>query len=95
MADEYIKREDAIDALTADALERNLDGVMTDTASRYHRAAQRVVSIIPAADVVEVVRCKDCLNWKKDAYGGVCDRYGVRLDKDWFCAGGEREVQDG
>ena len=48
----------------------------------------------PAADVVEVVRCKDCLSWKKDAYGGVCDRYGVRLDGDWFCAGGEkREVQ--
>ena len=60
MADEYIKRKDALDALTADALERNLDSVMTDTASRYHRAAQRVVSIVPAADVRHVVRCKDC-----------------------------------
>lgn len=49
---------------------------------------------VPAADVVPVVRCKNCLNWKKDAYGGVCDRYGARLDKDWFCAGGEmRKVQ--
>lgn len=45
-------------------------------------------------DFVEVVRCKDCLSWKKDAHGGVCDRYGVRLDGDWFCAGGEkREAQ--
>lgn len=51
MAEEYIRREDALDALTADALERNLDSVMTDTASRYRRAAQRVVSIVPTADV--------------------------------------------
>ena len=48
----------------------------------------------PAVDAVPVVRCKDCLRWKRDAYGGVCDRYGVRLDGDWFCAGGEKkEVQ--
>lgn len=41
-----------------------------------------------------IVRCKNCLRWKRDAYGGVCDRYGVRLDGDWFCAGGEkREAQ--
>lgn len=58
--------------------------------------AIRVLNAVPAADVVEVVRCKNCLSWKKDSYGGVCDRYGVRLDGDWFCAGGEKkEVQDG
>ena len=61
MADEYIKRKDALDALTADALERNLDSVMTDTASRYHRAAQRVVSVVPAADVAPVRHGR----WKK------------------------------
>ena len=46
-------------------------------------------------DFAEVVRCHDCLMWKKDTYGGVCDRYGVRTTNDWFCAGGEkREVDD-
>ena len=42
-----------------------------------------------------IVRCKDCMSWKRDTHGGVCDRYGVRTTNSWFCAGGEkREVQD-
>lgn len=52
------------------------------------------VNLEERGELVRVVRCKNCLRWKQDAYGGVCDRYGVRLDKDYFCAGGEkREVQ--
>lgn len=50
--DEYISREAAIEALSAEALERNLDSVMTDDAHRYHRAADRVIAGVPAADVV-------------------------------------------
>ena len=69
-------------------LEQMLDAGKLDPLMNENRAIQI------SADVAPVVRCKNCLNWKRDAYGGVCDRYGIRLDKDWFCAGGEkREVQ--
>lgn len=93
MAD-YIKREDALDALTADALERNLDSVMTDTASRYHRAAQRVVTIVPAADVRPVVFCKNC----QYCHSGYCERFDDLIPfgvaqyewENWYCADGKR-----
>lgn len=55
---ECISRKAAIEALSAEALERNLDSVMTDDAHRYHRAAERVIAGVPAADVRPVVRGK-------------------------------------
>lgn len=59
MDKEYIEKWAAINALTAEALERNLDRVPTDDAGRYHRAAERVIAGIPAADVREnVIRTK-------------------------------------
>lgn len=58
---------------------------------------------IPAADVVEVVRCKDCRYYniyqlKRDytddrRYSpSVCiiGKYAVRRNPEWFCADGER-----
>lgn len=55
---EYIEREAAIDSLTADNIVRNLDTVNDGSANRYHRAAQRVLESIPAANVRPVVRAK-------------------------------------
>lgn len=49
------------------------------------------------ADMVEVVRCKDCIN--KECFGRdgkiVCDLDGFLHDPDWFCADGERKDGDG
>ena len=49
-----------------------------------------MVSLIekqPTADVVEVVRCKDCTEWDKDEYE--CSHwYGFREDD--YCSYGER-----
>ena len=55
---------------------------------------------LPAADVVEVVRCKDCIyafmtiDGKAAKY---CDMFdsdnGVYFDKDFYCAHGERKEQ--
>lgn len=49
---------------------------------------------IPAADVVEVVRCKDCINHRKN---GLCEgwsRYGtISTHDDAFCSYGvKRDV---
>ena len=67
--DEYISRKEAIKGLSAEALERNLDSVMTDDAHRYRRAAERVIAEVPAADVRPVVLCRDC---KYYPYGTDC-----------------------
>lgn len=82
MAKEYIEREAAIEETRKPRL--------TDAELR------RRLSLIPAADVVEVVRCKDCEHYHaaKDCFGWcvniespVWDR---GVENDWFCADGER-----
>ena len=66
------------------------------------------VAALPAADVVEVVRCKDCqfcmaFNDKSDGFCGHCRRWLVRtisdcaalVRADGYCSYGERkEVQE-
>ena len=65
---------------------------------------------VPAADVVEVVRCKDCGWWNEDDSAGwghlgnnVCacayfsneDGYTVFTQPDDYCSRGEREEDEG
>lgn len=57
-----------------------------------------VFAEIPAADVVPVVRCKDCIYTRK-LYGRLVCKYGTCsgyiLREDFFCADGvKREVAD-
>ena len=50
---------------------------------------------VPAADVVEVVRCGQCKHWKINPcnlYGGYC-RYCDSAKIDHFCGYGERKVE--
>ena len=57
---------------------------------------QLIVSLIekqPTADVVEVVRCKDCTEWDKDEYE--CSHwYGFRED-DYCSYGARMDGMDG
>lgn len=48
---DYILRSDAIDAMTLNALQRNIDSVYDGEGKRYCRAAQRVIASLPAAEV--------------------------------------------
>lgn len=46
-----------------------------------------------AADVVEVVRCKEC-KYREDEQPSMVycpNTVGGWVDEDWFCAGGDRE----
>lgn len=74
---DYIQRSDAINALSVSALLRNLDSVEDGTAHRYRRAAERIIAGVPAADVVPVVRCKDC-KYKPTAPDGIT--YGLQVE---------------
>ncbi len=81
---EYIEREDAIKELT---------GWETDPTDEE---IELVLRRIPTADVVEVVRCKDCIHAHL-TYGGEAVKYCIKcsdeavyFDADHFCAFGER-----
>ena len=57
------------------------------------KAVRTAIEQVPAADVVEVVRCKDCKWWHK---GGCAFRKDCTADlpsADDFCSHGERKEQ--
>ena len=61
---------------------------------RNYRTYDNVVRAIPAADVVEVVRCSEC-RYAYDTVCGWCCSHGICVDctvrEDFFCADGERK----
>ena len=82
MPDEYISRDAALKDFEA------------SNAENPRWTPQRVKTLLlrqPAADVAEVVRCKDCSNY----IGGTCSRcgldYAVIVDADDFCSRGVTE----
>ena len=86
MADEYIRREDALGALFAPGM-------------CYAPMQLKIIKDLPAADVAPVVRCKDC---KYGDYESKPDGAMVCLrtkDGFWrketdFCSYGERKDND-
>ena len=79
MMEDYIRREAAVTALQ--------DSDLFNTTERQLRAIRE----LPAADVAEVVRCRDCINY----IGSMCFRCGlgheVSVDADDFCSRGVTE----
>ena len=82
MAGDYISREAALKDFEA------------CNAENTNWTPQRVKTLLlrqPAADVAEVVRCKDCINY----IGSMCFRCGlgheVSVDADDFCSRGVTE----
>lgn len=76
---DYIKREDAIRAVRA------FIGLNEDE-------RQWAIEDIPSADVVKVVRCKDCKHLYKD---GECPlRTWFTHDEDDFCSYGEEQENE-
>lgn len=100
---EYISREAAVKAI-----EKHKDGMAkTGGVSKKGKAfyltgqdhAIDVLRIVPAADVMPVVRCKDCKHYKD----GWCYNPNTYDDEktrgntvpDWYCADGERREYHG
>ena len=53
---------------------------------------------MPTADVVEVVRCKDCKHWGGVTYGFVCRKFSgidtkICMGADHYCSYGERNEE--
>lgn len=63
------------------------------TGNKAYREIFALVEAVPAADVVEVVRCRECRYRENEQPGMVyCpNTVGGWVDENWFCAGGEKE----
>ncbi len=73
---EYIKREDVLRIMR-----RAFD---------FDYNEETAVENLPTADVVEVVRCKDCKKYM--TIHCTCD--GCCINDEWYCADGERKEQE-
>lgn len=83
---EYIEREKVLHEMTSNPLPN-------DTQHLY-LAMRNMVKKAPAADVVEVVRCKDCA-FRGDMSDCECwhsplGKAGLFTDDDFYCSCGER-----
>lgn len=90
MKTEYISREAAIEKITALI---NKSGKYTDYECGVDDACYIVEHDLPATDVVEVVRCMDCINWN----GNDClTMYGLFAAKpNNYCSRGVRRDPNG
>lgn len=48
------------------------------------------LAVEPSADVVEVVRCKDCEHWSKEFKACYIHDFCEIFQSDYYCASGER-----
>ena len=84
---EYIEREKTIKTLC------NMCAV-TPTEEHMVERCVEAIDYIPAADVVEVVRCKDCMHCVVREYDIIdeleCEFYDVFTDPFDYCSKGER-----
>ena len=90
---EYIEREAAKERLRMWITDCVLDG--DNDAADCFRGCIDLLDSIPAADVVKVVRCEDCL-YSTERYGHLECIHGVSYRNTWnkpdfFCAYGERK----
>lgn len=69
--------------------------VFGDGKAAFYSVVHWLDLLPPAADVVEVVRCRDCIYWDGEGYRGSCETptNGITRDytnEDDFCSYGKR-----
>lgn len=77
MPDDYVKRSDVHKAF------------QPKYAPAINRTFAAMIDSVPAADVVEVVRCRECIYWRgeNDLCKGIC----IDFDADGYCSEGKRK----
>lgn len=87
---DYIKREDAVILL------KGLNGyciMQSGHPNEQIKVAIKTIKSLPAEDVVNVVRCKDCKHWTKFPnlqQDGQCHHFDLFVEDKFYCADGER-----
>ena len=94
---DYISRKAALEAIEKHKEEMAKTGGVSNKGKMFYLMGQDhaidVLRIVPAADVVPVVRCKDCkyfVDMRHYTGLGWCIEVGDTRSKDWYCADGER-----
>ena len=94
MMTDYIKRTDAVKIAEKYGL---ANGSVLGRHTGLADCIARDISELPAADVAEVVRCKDCeylVNTTINANGFlICDISDMEIAPDDFCSYGERREE--
>ena len=89
---EYIEREALYEKLHEAGGCDAPEGSWADGWDKGINEAIRLLENQPTADVVEVVRCKDCKWWKN---GELCRNVNglnsIVWNGEWFCASGQRK----
>ena len=93
MANDFISRKDAKDKHCEICEHLNIcyqyDGDDCRTYTGRTCIERQCFNTIPAADVVEIVRCRECMHWKKDIE--YCDVWEHFIsNREFFCACGKR-----
>ena len=83
MKDEYIRKQDAIDDLHTQLMYR----MGTDD---MKRRLDDWVKTLPSADVVQVVRCDDCVYYGSRRW---CELHSSVFNDNAFCSYGERREE--
>ena len=100
MAKKYIDTDEFMHRMYNRAFETDGDTMWQSGCWVRYRAIEAVVQETPAADVVEVVRCKDCTMYKRDkelAEANYCDPnfycglLRTEMDEDGYCSYGRRK----
>lgn len=84
---EYITKEQALDAVND-----SFNDAMT--AKEFWDLLPQRMNAIPPADVVEIVRCKDCYKLYPDGNGGMlnyCRVHHIFVNANDFCSYGARK----
>lgn len=82
--------------IDVDALVKNIASI-SDLRTISTKTIGEAIHNTPAADVEEVVHCRDCKWWKKYKSGlqGRCALHSISPAGSWYCANGVKENGQG
>lgn len=93
----------AIEHLCQDAARELIDKVIVEarkgeciiklTEEQFDRYDQNAIELRETIEIHPLVRCRECKHYNA-GFECLAEGYGIERDPDWFCADGEREVQE-
>ena len=96
---EYVERESLQDEIRGLSMSiiglRCGKGVLNEYMKQYREGILRIVDEQPTADVISVVRCKDCKYFYQNGNIKVCKHWNCHsTTDDDYCSYGERRKED-
>lgn len=91
MKDEYIRKSDAFDAFGLSEKTRKYGGDHSGYDTRMLYEIQDTIESLEPADVVQVVRCDDCIYYGSRRW---CDLHSSVFEDNAFCSYGEKRGEE-